>query len=87
MCTGIKLTADNGDIVYARTMEFDTPLPECIGYFPRGQGFVGAFLVSLPAAARGRLEAALRLAWGPEDGPRSFVATARLCQGRLPASL
>ena len=50
-----------------------------------GQGFVGAFLVSLPGAERARLEAALRLAWGPEDGPRSFVATARLCQGRLPA--
>ena len=31
MCTGIRLTADNGDVVYARTMEFDTPLPECIG--------------------------------------------------------
>ena len=41
MCTGIRLTADNGDVVYARTMEFDTPLPECIGYFPRGQAFVG----------------------------------------------
>ena len=41
MCTGIRLTADNGDVVYARTMEFDTPLPECIGYFPRGQKFIG----------------------------------------------
>ena len=41
MCTGIRLTADNGDVVYARTLEFDTPLPECIGYFPRGQRFVG----------------------------------------------
>ena len=41
MCTGIRLTAENGDVVYARTMEFDTPLPECIGYFPRGQQFVG----------------------------------------------
>ena len=41
MCTGIRLTADNGDVVYARTMEFDTPLPECIGYFPRGQEFLG----------------------------------------------
>ncbi|WP_293309434.1 linear amide C-N hydrolase [Mycolicibacterium sp.] len=41
MCTGIRLTADKGDVVYARTMEFDTPLPECVGYFPRGQEFVG----------------------------------------------
>lgn len=41
MCTGIRLTADNGDVIFARTMEFDTPLPECIGYFPRGQTFVG----------------------------------------------
>lgn len=41
MCTGIRLTADNGDVVFARTMEFDTPLPECIGYFPRGLRFVG----------------------------------------------
>lgn len=41
MCTGIRLTAGNGDVVYARTMEFDTPLPECIGYFPRGQQFAG----------------------------------------------
>jgi trans-aconitate methyltransferase len=50
-----------------------------------GQGFVGAFLVSLPAAQRARLEAALRLAWGPADGPRSFLATARMCQGRVRA--
>lgn len=35
------MTADNGDVIYARTMEFDTPLPECVSYFPRGQGFVG----------------------------------------------
>jgi trans-aconitate methyltransferase len=48
-----------------------------------GQGFVGAFLVSLPAAERAALEAALRRAWGADDGPRSFVATARLCQGRV----
>lgn len=41
MCTGIRLKADNGEVVYARTMEFDVPLPECIGYFPRGQQFVG----------------------------------------------
>ncbi|MCB0939414.1 MAG: linear amide C-N hydrolase [Mycobacterium sp.] len=41
MCTGIRLTATNGEVVYARTMEFDTQLPGLIGYFPRGQEFVG----------------------------------------------
>ena len=41
MCTGIRLTAGNGDVIYGRTMEFDTPLPEFIGYFPRGQEFTG----------------------------------------------
>jgi choloylglycine hydrolase len=41
MCTGIRLTAHNGDVVYARTLEFDTPLPSTLGYVPRGQFFVG----------------------------------------------
>jgi choloylglycine hydrolase len=41
MCTGIRMTATNGDIVYARTLEFDTPLPAYLGYVPRGQSFVG----------------------------------------------
>lgn len=31
----------NGDIVYARTLEFDTPLPAYLGYVPRGQSFAG----------------------------------------------
>jgi len=58
-----------------------------VGPWLSGQGFMGAFVVSLPSAEHARLEAALRLAGGAEDGPRSFVATARLCQGRLPATL
>jgi len=41
MCTGIRLTARNGDVVYARTLEFDTPLPATLGFVPRGQSFVG----------------------------------------------
>lgn len=39
MCTGIRLTAANGDVVYARTMEFDTELPGLIGYVPAGRSF------------------------------------------------
>jgi len=54
-----------------------------VGPWLSGQGFV----VSLPTAGRAMLELAPRHARGPEDGPRSFVATARLCQGRLPATL
>jgi SAM-dependent methyltransferase len=45
-----------------------------------GQGFVGAFAIGLEAPARSRLEGALRRAWGA-DGPRSFVATARMVTG------
>lgn len=41
MCTGARLIAENGDVVYGRTMEFDTPVPEYLGYFPRGQEFTG----------------------------------------------
>ncbi|KAI9031128.1 nucleophile aminohydrolase [Hyaloraphidium curvatum] len=41
MCTGIRLIASNGDVVYARTLEFDTPLPAALSYVPRGQSFVG----------------------------------------------
>ena len=41
MCTGIRMTARNGDVVYARTLEFDTPLPAALSYVPRGQSFVG----------------------------------------------
>lgn len=41
MCTGIRLTADNKDVVYARTLEFDVPVPTCLGYVPRGLQFQG----------------------------------------------
>ncbi|KAI9016829.1 nucleophile aminohydrolase [Hyaloraphidium curvatum] len=41
MCTGIRLIASNGDVVYARTLEFDTPLPPALSFVPRGQWFVG----------------------------------------------
>ncbi|WP_421993165.1 class I SAM-dependent methyltransferase [Roseococcus sp.] len=47
-----------------------------------GQGFVGAFASALEAPARSRLEGALRRAWGTE-GPRSFVATARMVTGEV----
>lgn len=47
-----------------------------------GQGFVGSFLTGLEAPARSRLEGALRRAWGA-DGPRSFVATARMVVGEV----
>lgn len=41
MCTGIRIQATNGDYVYARTMEFDTPLPTNLGYAPRGTKYTG----------------------------------------------
>lgn len=47
-----------------------------------GQGFVGAFVTGLEPPARSRLEGALRRAWGT-DGPRSFVATARMVTGEV----
>ncbi|TCI00807.1 methyltransferase domain-containing protein [Roseococcus sp. SYP-B2431] len=48
----------------------------------RGQGIVGAFATGLEPPARSRLEGALRRAWGV-DGPRSFVATARMVTGEV----
>lgn len=42
MCTGIRLSAKSGDIVYGRTLEFDTPVPATLGYMPRGQAFHGS---------------------------------------------
>jgi SAM-dependent methyltransferase len=49
-----------------------------------GQGVIGSFLAGLPPLAQGRLEKAARKAYlaGAPDGPRSFVATARLAHGR-----
>ena len=48
-----------------------------------GEGFMGAFLVSLPPGDRATLEAALRRAWGEAAGRRSFAATARMATGRV----
>ncbi len=50
-----------------------------------GQGIAGAFVATLDAARRGRVEAAVRRAYlaGGDDGPRSFVAVARLATGRV----
>jgi SAM-dependent methyltransferase len=48
-----------------------------------GQGIVGAYVTSLSADLRARLERAVRLAYlaGDPDGPRSFAATAWACRG------
>lgn len=52
-----------------------------------GQGVAGAYVATLDPARRARVEAAVRRAYlaGGPDGPRSFVAVARLALGRRPA--
>jgi trans-aconitate methyltransferase len=49
-----------------------------------GQGIAGAFVAALPAERLPRVEALARRAYlaGAADGPRSFVAVARLATGR-----
>jgi trans-aconitate methyltransferase len=49
-----------------------------------GQGVAGAFVAALPAERLARVEALARRAYlaGAPDGPRSFVAVARLATGR-----
>ncbi|WP_137125901.1 class I SAM-dependent methyltransferase [Roseomonas sp. HF4] len=49
-----------------------------------GQGIAGAFVAALPPARRPRVEALARRAYlaGGADGPRSFVAVARLATAR-----
>jgi SAM-dependent methyltransferase len=49
-----------------------------------GQGIAGAFVAALPDTDRPRIEALARRAYlaGGADGPRSFVAVARLATGR-----
>lgn len=49
-----------------------------------GQGIAGAFVAALPEDRRPRVQAAARRAYlaGGADGPRSFVAVARLATGR-----
>lgn len=52
-----------------------------------GQGVAGALVATLDAARRARVEGLMRRAYlaGAPDGPRSFVATARMAVGRRPA--
>lgn len=52
-----------------------------------GQGIAGAFVATLPADRLPRVEALARRAYlaGGPDGPRSFVAVARLATGRREA--
>ncbi|HYF06991.1 MAG TPA: methyltransferase domain-containing protein, partial [Acetobacteraceae bacterium] len=52
-----------------------------------GQGVAGAFVVTLDEARRTTLREATRRAYlaGTPDGPRSFVATARMAMARVPA--
>jgi trans-aconitate methyltransferase len=51
-----------------------------------GQGIAGAYIAALDEARRVRVEALTRRAYlaGAPDGPRSFVAVARLATGRVP---
>lgn len=54
--------------------------------FRTGEGTMGGYVASLHETARERLGARVRAAYeaGAGDGPRSFVASAWLCRGRLP---
>jgi ubiquinone/menaquinone biosynthesis C-methylase UbiE len=54
--------------------------------FASGEGALGAYVASLDAAARDRLERHLRSAYlnGRPDGERSFVAVALSCRGVVP---
>ena len=70
-------------------VEQDVTIRQVLGCFAdwytpwlAGEGFIGAFLISLPSADRTSLEAALRRGWGEPDGPRSFTATARMASAR-----
>jgi SAM-dependent methyltransferase len=54
--------------------------------FRTGEGTMGGYVATLDKAASERLGTHVRAAFesGAEDGPRSFVASAWLCRGRLP---
>lgn len=41
MCTGIRLIAKNGSVVYARTLEFGQPIQSSIVFIPRNVPFTG----------------------------------------------
>jgi len=51
---------------------------------PDGQGIAGAFIAALPPERIPPIKAVVRRAYlaGGADGPRSFVAVARLASGR-----
>ncbi len=40
-CTGIRLTAEDGSVVYARTLEFGMRLDSEVLFVPRNYEFVG----------------------------------------------
>jgi SAM-dependent methyltransferase len=52
-----------------------------------GEGTLGKYVAALTPDLRARLERAMRAAYesGAPDGPRSFVASAWVCRGRVPA--
>jgi choloylglycine hydrolase len=50
-CTGIRLTAKDGSIVYARTLEFGCPLNSQILFLPRGHEFIGTTASARPGLA------------------------------------
>jgi SAM-dependent methyltransferase len=54
--------------------------------FRTGEGTMGGYVAALDPAASERLGRHVRAAYeaGAKDGPRSFVASAWLCRGRLP---
>jgi len=56
--------------------------------FRTGEGTMGGYVATLGEAASERLGAHVRAAYeaGAPDGPRSFVASAWLCRGRLPGT-
>lgn len=63
-----------------------TGFPDWWGPWEAGQGTMGAFVMGLDPARRALLRDAAERAYraGGADGPRSFVAVARLATGRVP---
>jgi hypothetical protein len=66
-------------------MDF-TDFADYWGPFASGEGALGAYVSTLDAARRNRLEHYLRAAYltGRPDGERSFVAVAVSCRGVVP---
>lgn len=40
-CTGLKLTAKNGEVVHGRTLEFGVPIETSVAFIPRDYAFTG----------------------------------------------